>query len=314
MTETRLDTRPADAPTGNWVDRWAPAPTRPYFRLARSDRPIGAWLLMWPCWWSAGLAALAAGDAFPNPWFLALFFVGAFVMRGAGCAYNDIVDRDFDAQVERTRARPIPSGQVSVRAAQVMVIALSLVGLAMLVQLNSFAILLGIASLIPVALYPFMKRVTYFPQVVFASAFSWGALMGWAATFGRLDLPALVLYAGSICWNIGYDTIYAHQDKEDDALVGVKSTALKFGEATRIWLVGLYGVAFVGLTVAGLLVGAGPIFLIGMVLAGAHLAWQIVTLDIDDAANCLVRFRGNRDFGAIVFAALVVDMAVRAMA
>lgn len=314
MADARAHMRPADAPPGNWVDRWAPVPARPYLRLARFDRPIGAWLLLWPCLWSTALAALASGADYPNPWFLALFFVGAFIMRGAGCAYNDIVDRDYDAQVERTRNRPIPSGQVSVREAQALMVGLSLAGLAILLQFNTFTIVLGIASLGLVALYPFMKRVTYWPQFVFALAFSWGALMGWAATFGSLEWPAVVLYAGSIAWNIGYDTIYAHQDRKDDAIAGVKSTALRFGRTTKPWLAFLYGVTLVALVAAGVMAGAGPVFLVLMIVAAAHLGWQIVTLDIDDPANCLTRFRSNRDLGAIVFAALVIDMAVWAMA
>lgn len=310
MPAMPTDARPADAPRGNWVDRWAPPRLRPYLRLARADRPIGAWLLMWPCWWSTALAAVAAGRPYPDAWFLLLFFIGAFVMRAAGCAWNDIVDKDFDAKVERTRARPIPSGQVSVAQAVAQMVLLALLGLVVLVQFNSFTIVLGIASLAIVAVYPFMKRITYWPQVVFAFAFSWGALMGWAAIFASLSWPPLLLYAGSIAWNIGYDTIYAHQDKEDDALVGVKSTALRFGRATQAWLVALYGAAWIGITAAGLAAGAGVPFLLGMGLAAAHLAWQIATLDIDDAANCLHRFRSNRDLGLVVFLALAADAAL----
>src|SRR6202521_2445214 len=222
----------ADA-TGNWVDSFAPPWLRPYLRLARLDRPIGSWLLLLPCWWSAGLAAIAAGERLPELRYLAMFFIGAFAMRGAGCTWNDIVDRDLDRRVERTRSRPIPSGQVSVAQAALFLLAQALVGLLVLVQFNRFAIAAGIASLAIVVIYPFMKRVTYWPQIVLGLAFSWGALMGWAAAFGGLDPPALVLYAGSIAWVIGYDTVYAHQDREDDALIGIKSTALLFGERTR---------------------------------------------------------------------------------
>jgi 4-hydroxybenzoate polyprenyltransferase len=224
--------RVADAP-GNWVDRLAPPALRPYLRLARFDRPIGAWLLLMPCWWSAGLAAIAAKAAVPSPWHVLLFFIGAFVMRGCGCTWNDIVDRNIDAQVARTRSRPIPSGQVSLTGAVIFLVLQALVGLAVLLQFNGFAIATGIASLAIVAVYPFFKRITYWPQVVLGLAFSWGALMGWAAAFGRLDLPAVLLYAGSIAWVIGYDTIYAHQDREDDAFIGLKSTALLFGARTR---------------------------------------------------------------------------------
>ena len=304
------DIRASDAPPGNWVDRYAPPATRPYLRLMRADRPIGTWLLLWPCWWSAALAWNAADTRWPDVWLLILFAIGATVMRGAGCVYNDIADREYDAQVARTRTRPIPSGQVSVRSAAVFMVALSFTGLAVLLQFNPFAIGLGIASLGIVALYPFMKRITYWPQFVLGLAFSWGALMGWAAVFGRLDAPAVMLYAASIAWTIGYDTIYAHQDKEDDALVGLKSTALKFGQATPRWLTLFYGLTIVLLAMAGVGAGVSWPFLIGMAIATLHLAWQIVTLDIDDAANCLRRFRSNRDLGAIVFLALLADMAV----
>src|SRR5947208_6395591 len=229
--------------TGNWVDTLAPAWLRPYLRLARADRPIGAWLLLLPCWWSAGLAAIAAGQPYPNPWHVLLFFAGAFVMRGAGCTWNDIVDRNLDAQVARTRSRPIPSGQVSVRAAAMFLMLQALIGLAVLVQFNRFAILIGIASLAVVAVYPLAKRVTWWPQIVLGLAFSWGALIGWVAIFARLDAPALLLYAGSIAWVIGYDTIYAHQNREDDALIVVKSTARLFGARTQRALVNLDGLA-----------------------------------------------------------------------
>ena len=237
-----------------------------------------------------------------------LFAVGAAVMRGAGCTYNDIVDRDFDAQVARTQARPIPSGQVSPFAAAVFMVALSLIGLAVLLQFNPFAIGLGILSLAVVAFYPFMKRITYWPQSVLGLAFSWGALMGWAQTFGRLDWPALVLYAAAIAWTIGYDTIYAHQDKDDDAIVGLKSTALRFGPKTKPWLTLFFALTIALLALAGYGAGAGWPFFIGLVLASVHLAWQVVTLDVDDPGNCLARFRANRDFGALVFAALLADM------
>src|SRR6201991_587721 len=224
--------RVADS-TGNWVDTRAPSWSRPYLRLARYDRPIGSWLLLLPCWWSAALAAGVAGDVRGLPLFVALFFVGAFVMRGAGCTWNDITDRDLDALVERTRSRPIPAGQVSVPRAAAFLVALALIGLAVLLQFNRFAVATGIASLAIVAIYPFMKRITWWPQTVLGLAFSWGALMGWAETFGRLDWPAMTLYAAAIAWTIGYDTIYAHQDKEDDAIVGLKSTALRFGPRTK---------------------------------------------------------------------------------
>src|SRR5689334_23143821 len=288
--------RVADS-TGNWVDGLAPAWLRPYLRLGRLDRPIGSWLLLLPCWWSAALAAIAADWRVPNLWHIALFFIGAFAMRGAGCTWNDIVDRDLDARVERTRSRPIPSGQVSVGQAAAFMVAQALVGLLVLVQLNGFAILTGIASLAIVAVYPFMKRITHWPQIVLGLAFSWGALMGWAAWFGRLDLPAYLLYAGSIAWVIGYDTIYAHQDREDDALVGVKSTALLFGERTKPMLVAFYTLAITLLALAGWGAGAGMAFSVGLFAFAAHLTWQIRRLDIDDPVNCLAVFKSNRDAG-----------------
>jgi 4-hydroxybenzoate polyprenyltransferase len=304
--------RVADS-TGNWVDGRAPAFARPFLRLARLDRPIGSWLLLMPCWWSVGLAAIAAGAAWHNLWYSVLFFIGAFAMRGAGCTWNDIVDRDLDGRVERTRSRPIPSGQVSVRAAFGFLVAQSLVGLAVLVQFNLFAILTGFASLIVVAVYPFMKRFTYWPQIGLGLAFSWGALMGWAAEFDRLDWPALVLYAGSIAWVIGYDTIYAHQDREDDALIGIKSTALLFGANTKPALAAFYSTAIVLLGVAGFGAGGGIVFAIGLVAFAIHLGWQIARLDIDDPVLCLVVFKSNRDAGLILFAGLMLDAIARTL-
>jgi 4-hydroxybenzoate polyprenyltransferase len=297
--------RVADS-TGNWVDSHAPAWTRPYLRLARLDRPIGSCLLLLPCWWSLGLAAVQAGEPV-NVWHAILFFVGAFAMRGAGCTWNDIVDRDLDGLVERTRSRPIPSGQVSVAAAAAFLGVQALIGLAVLMQFNRFAIATGIASLAIVAVYPFMKRVTYWPQIFLGLAFSWGALMGWAAAFGRLDWPAYLLYAGAISWVIGYDTVYAHQDREDDALIGIKSTALLFRERTKPVLVVCYVLAVMLIAAAGWSAGAGLIFALGLLAFAAHLAWQIRRLDIDDPALCLAVFKSNRDAGLILFAALVLD-------
>jgi 4-hydroxybenzoate polyprenyltransferase len=305
--------RVADS-TGNWVDGLAPAWTRPYLRLARLDRPIGSWLLLLPCWWSVGLAAVHAGaqvDAGANLRHVLLFFIGAFAMRGAGCTWNDIVDRDLDARVERTRSRPIPSGQVTVTAAAIFLALQALVGLAVLLQFNRFTVYVGLASLAVVAVYPFMKRITYWPQIMLGLAFSWGALMGWPATFGRLDLPAFLLYAGAICWVIGYDTIYAHQDREDDALIGIKSTALLFRERTKPILAAFYALAVALLALAGWSAGAGVVFSLGLLAFAAHLSWQIRRLDIDDPVNCLVVFKSNRDAGLILFAGLVLDAAAR---
>jgi 4-hydroxybenzoate polyprenyltransferase len=300
----------ADA-IGNWVDTLAPDWLRPYLRLARFDRPIGSWLLLLPCWWSSALAAVAGHARGPSLSHLVLFFIGAFAMRGAGCTWNDIVDRDLDASVERTRSRPIPSGQVSVGQASLFLVLLSLIGLAVLISFNGFTIALGVASLVIVAVYPFMKRITYWPQIVLGLAFSWGALMGWAAAFGALALPPLLLYAGSISWVIGYDTIYAHQDREDDALIGIKSTALLFGERTKPMLALFYALAVILLGAAGFSAGAGFVFALGLLAFAAHLAWQIFRLDITDPDNCLAVFKSDRDAGLILFAGLLLDAALR---
>src|SRR6187401_554451 len=297
--------RVADA-TGNWVDSLAPSYARPYLRLARLDRPIGSWLLLMPCWWSVGLAGMHNGR-FPSLWHIVLFFIGAFAMRGAGCTWNDLVDRDLDGRVERTRSRPIPSGQVTVAQATMFMVAQALVGFLVLIQFNRFTVATGIASLLVVVIYPFMKRITYWPQIFLGLAFSWGALMGWPAAFGRLDWPAIVLYAGSIAWVIGYDTIYAHQDRDDDALIGVKSTARLFGTRTRLALICFYASAVVLMGLSGAAAGTGVVFAIGCVLFGAHLGWQIERLNIDDPDLCLRLFKSNRDAGLILFAALIGD-------
>lgn len=302
--------RVADS-TGNWVDSLAPRWARPFLRLARADRPIGSWLLLLPCWWSAALAAGAAGHRLPNLWHIVAFAIGAVAMRGAGCTWNDLVDRDLDAMVERTRSRPLPSGQVSARGALAFLILQALVGLAVLLTLNGFAIMVGLASLAVIAVYPFMKRITWWPQITLGLAFSWGALMGWAAAFGRLDAAAFLLYAGSIAWVIGYDTIYAHQDREDDALIGVRSTARLFGAQTKPILVGFYAAAVVLLAAAFAAAGSGPVAYGGLALFALHLAWQVVRLDIDNPAGCLTLFKANRDAGLILFAGLVIDAALR---
>ena len=296
---------------GNWVDGRAPVWIRPYLRLARLDRPIGWWLLLLPCWWSAALAAIPAHAWGPNVWHVMLLLVGAIAMRGAGCTWNDLVDRDIDARVERTRSRPIPSGQVSVRAAYAFLGLQALIGFLVLLQFNRFAIWTGMASLAVVAVYPFMKRITYWPQIFLGLAFSWGALMGWAAAFGRLDLPALLLYAGSIAWVIYYDTIYAHQDREDDALIGLKSTAILFGPRTKPMLVLFSAAAVVLIGLSGWTADAGIIFALGLVAFAAHLSWQIARFELGDPALCLRLFKSNRDAGLILFAALVLDAFVR---
>ncbi len=300
--------RVADS-TGNWVDSRAPHWLRPYLRLARLDRPIGSWLLLIPCWWSLGLAAIHAGQPV-NIRHAVLFFIGAFAMRGAGCTWNDLVDRDLDGLVERTRSRPIPSKQVTIAQATAFMLAQALVGFLVLIQFNRFTVLTGLASLLVVVIYPFMKRITYWPQIFLGLAFSWGALMGWPAEFARLDWPALVLYAGSICWVIGYDTIYAHQDREDDLLIGIKSTALLFGERTPPMLAAFYVCAVMLIAAAGFMAGGGIVFAIGMIAFAGHLAWQVTRLDIDDPAHCLKLFRSNRDAALILFGAMLVDAVV----
>ena len=300
--------RVADA-TGNWVDALAPVVTRPYLRLARLDRPIGSWLLLIPCWWSVGLTGMRLHH-FPNLWHIILFFIGAFAMRGAGCTWNDLVDRDLDAKVERTRSRPIPSGQVSVAQATIFMAAQALVGFLVLIQFNRATVLCGLASLLVIAIYPFMKRITYWPQIVLGLAFSWGALMGWPAAFGRLDWPALLLYAGSIAWVIGYDTIYAHQDREDDLLIGIKSTALLFKDDTPRMLRIFYGAAVALICLAGIDAGGRWIFIAGMFAFAGHLLWQIRSLRIDDSAHCLMLFKSNRNAGLILFGAMLLDAVV----
>ncbi|MEP9352355.1 4-hydroxybenzoate octaprenyltransferase [Xanthobacter sp. KR7-65] len=297
----------ADAPRGNWVERVAPAPLRPYLRLARLDRPIGSWLLLLPCWWSTSLAAIANDAPHPDLKLLVLFAVGAVAMRGAGCTWNDILDRKIDRQVARTRGRPIASGAVSVPAAFAFLVLQALIGLAVLLSLPHFAIVTGLASLGVVAVYPLMKRVTSVPQLILGIAFSWGALMGWAAVMRTIADPALLLFAGCVLWVFAYDTIYAHQDKEDDAIVGVRSTALLFGRASAL-AVGICYAFVVALFAAALLsVPVGVFSVLGLIGFALHLCWQVLRLDIDDPARCLAVFKSNRDAGLILFAGLALD-------
>ncbi len=300
--------RVADA-TGNWVDGLAPHFARPYLRLARLDRPIGSWLLLIPCWWSVGLAGMQARH-FPSLWHIVLFFIGAFAMRGAGCTWNDLVDRDLDGRVERTRLRPIPSGQVTVMEATIFMVLQGLVGLLVLLQFNRTTVITGLASFSVIIIYPFMKRITYWPQIVLGLAFSWGALMGWPAAFGRLDWPTIILYTGSICWVIAYDTIYAHQDRDDDLLIGIKSTAILFGEDSRPMVAKFYAGAIVLIGAAGLMAGGGIIFLLGLLGFAAYLIWQTTQLDIHDSAHCLKLFKSNRDAGLILFGAMLLESVV----
>jgi 4-hydroxybenzoate polyprenyltransferase len=300
---------PADAVAAALVDR-APPAVQPYLRLMRLDRPIGTWLLYWPCVFGLILGAAAESRPF-GTWrdigLTILLAIGAIVMRGAGCTYNDIVDREFDAQVARTRARPIPSGAVSVRQAWLFTIGLCFVGLIVLLLLNRLAIILGVASLVLVAAYPFMKRITWWPQAWLGLTFNWGAVLGFAAQTGDVDIADLYLYAGLFFWTLGYDTIYAHQDKDDDALIGVKSTARLFGDKTRQWILGFYAVAFTLILAAGFTEHTGWVFWILLLAAGAHMMWQVKTLDIDDSTKCLKLFRANRETGALIAAAMVIS-------
>lgn len=296
----------ADAPRGNWVDRFAPAATRPWLRLSRADRPIGTWLLYLPCLWGLGLAAMQDGF---RPWDLWLALscgLGAFVMRGAGCTWNDITDRHIDAEVARTRNRPLPSGQVTVRGALVWMALQAALGAAVLFSYNWLAILLGVVSLVPVAIYPFAKRFTWWPQVFLGLAFNWGVLLAYAAHAGRLEWQAVLLYGAGIAWTLYYDTIYALQDREDDALIGVKSTALLFGDRTRRWLWLFIVATLVLMTWAVALVLAektrhlaAALALLGIWAFGWHMALQMRRLDVDDPASCLRVFRSNRDAGLI---------------
>ena len=304
MTDT-VKSAASDIPAMSWIDRLAPAAMRPYLRLARLDRPIGTWLLLFPCWWSVALAS----PSLPDPWLMALFAAGAVVMRGAGCTVNDIWDRDFDARVARTADRPIASGAVSVPGAVVFLGLQLLGGLLVLAQFNTFAIVLGAGSLILIAVYPYMKRVTYWPQAVLGLTFNWGALLGWAAVHGEVAPPALALYAAGVLWTLGYDTIYAHQDKDDDLLVGLKSSALKLGGATRGWLFVFYGVAAALLALAGSLAGLAWPFYAALALAGAHLAWQAGAVDTDNPKDCLAKFKSNQLFGWIVLGGIIAGRA-----
>lgn len=305
--------RVADAPSDTLAYRVLPRSVWPYAQLARWDRPIGWQLLLWPCLWSSALAAnaLAAQGILPFGLFvfhLVLFVVGAIAMRGAGCTYNDLVDHQIDWQVARTRSRPLPSGRVSRRQAKLFMAAQALTGLAVLLMFNTFTVVLGILSLAVVAIYPFAKRFTDWPQFFLGLAFSWGALMGWAALFGTISAASVFLYLAAITWTIGYDTIYAHQDKEDDALIGVRSTARLFGSRTRQWLAGLYGLTLALLGIAFLLAGVGPVAYLGLFAAGAMFAYQIVVLDIDDAEQCLALFKSNGRVGAIILAGLLLAL------
>jgi 4-hydroxybenzoate polyprenyltransferase len=298
----------ADAVQGNWVDRLAPPATRPYLRLSRADRPIGTWLLLLPCWWGLALAILHDGQArLFDLWIFIGCALGAFLMRGAGCTWNDITDRDFDGAVARTRSRPIPSGQVSMKQAAGWMVAQALIALCILLTFNTAAILLGIIALLPVAIYPFAKRFTWWPQVFLGLAFNWGALLAWTAHTGSLGWPAVILYITGIAWTLFYDTIYAHQDTEDDALIGVKSTARLFGQASPQWLTGfMYATTLlmiVAVLAATRAAGAGilptVVAICGPLAMLVHMRWQMTRFDPTDMPGLLRLFRSNRDAGLL---------------
>ena len=301
------DLRVADAQPGHWAERCLPVSVRPYARLMRIERPIGWWLLLLPCWWGLLLGQIALGGGVPNLWYALLFLIGAIVMRGAGCTLNDIADRDFDAKVERTRLRPIASGQVSVRQALFFLGGLCFIGLLVLLQFNWFTVAVGAASLIIAAVYPFMKRITDWPQAVLGLAFNWGALVGWSSIHGTLSWPPLLLYSGGIAWTLAYDTIYAHQDKDDDILIGVKSTALKFGANSLPWLAMFFALALILIDWAIWQAGGSIIAHVGVAGAALHGAWQLSRFDANDATRCLELFRSNRIFGMIITLSLLLD-------
>ncbi|MFZ7092123.1 4-hydroxybenzoate octaprenyltransferase [Primorskyibacter sp. 2E233] len=295
-----------DAVRGNWVDHRAPEWTRPYLRLSRADRPIGTWLLLLPCWWGLFLAMVADGQAsLFDAWIFAGCGIGAILMRGAGCTWNDITDRDIDGSVDRTASRPIPSGQVTTKQALAWAVVQCLIAFCILITFPPAAIALGVLALVPVAIYPFAKRFTWWPQIFLGIAFNWGALLVWTAHSGSLGLPAVSLYLAGMSWTLFYDTIYAHQDKEDDALIGVKSTARLFGDDTPKWLarfmvvcVALMGAAIV------LAIPDGEILRLVILLCGPwamgwHMLWQMRRLKMDDADRLLELFRANRDAGLI---------------
>ncbi|MGB1387281.1 MAG: 4-hydroxybenzoate octaprenyltransferase [Paracoccaceae bacterium] len=312
------DGQVSDAVDGNWVDRWAPAPMRPYLRLSRADRPIGTWLLLIPCWWGLALAILwDQSPRWEDVWIAIGCALGAWLMRGAGCTWNDIADREYDAQVERTRSRPIPSGQISVRQAFVWMVAQALLAFAILLTFHWVAILLGIGSLVLVAIYPFAKRFTWWPQVFLGLAFNWGALLAWAAHTGDVQSPAILLYLAGIVWTLFYDTIYAHQDTEDDALIGVKSTARLFGDASAGWLkyfiigtVALMAMAIIQAGMPRANIMALVLALAGPWAMGWHMTWQLRGFDPSDGAKMLQLFRANRDTGLIPLICLVIALLV----
>ena len=306
-TFRQLDRRPTSRPEpsdirqGDWVERWLPARIGPYARLARLDRPIGTWLLLFPGWWGIALAS----SRWPDPVSLTLFALGAVAMRGAGCTLNDIADRHYDAQVARTRLRPLPSGAVTVPRAILFLVVQLTAGAAVLFSLNRTSIVFGCTVLGLIGTYPFMKRVTYWPQIFLGLNFNWGALLGWTAVTAALAWPPVLLYLGGVFWTIGYDTIYAHQDKEDDVRIGVKSSAIALGSRTRPLLFVFYGAALLLWGAAGSLAGLGAMFWVGLAAAAAQLTWQAARVAIDEPADCLAKFRSNRAVGWLMLGGII---------
>ena len=291
-----------DILSGDWIDRFLPVRFRPFARLMRLDRPIGSWLLLLPCWWSLALAS----EEGISLWFMFLFVVGAVVMRGAGCAINDMWDRELDKTVERTKTRPIASGALALQSALIFTAFLLLIGFILLLQFNTLTIWLGVSSLILVVLYPLAKRVTWFPQFVLGLAFNWGALLGWAAVRGELALPAFLLYVAGIFWTLAYDTIYAHQDTSGDRLFGVKSLALRLGDKSQLWIAGFFDLCFLSLILAGWFAGLHVGFYVGLCVAFLHALWQLLSWHQKEPSSSLEKFRSNRDFGLIILAAILM--------
>eukprot|EP00002_Diphylleia_rotans_P041042 TRINITY_DN9884_c0_g1_i1.p1 TRINITY_DN9884_c0_g1~~TRINITY_DN9884_c0_g1_i1.p1 ORF type:complete len:381 (+),score=75.34 TRINITY_DN9884_c0_g1_i1:75-1217(+) len=290
--------------TTTWIDRYMPSPTRPYLKLARLDKPIGTWLLLWPCLWSTAIATPIG--QMPDFYLMGLFSIGAVVMRGAGCVINDLWDKDIDKQVERTAMRPLASGELSRKQAVAFLASQLSIGLAVLTQLNLYTIILGASSLGLVVVYPAMKRITHWPQAVLGLTFNWGALVGWAAVHGSLDLATVLpMYLAGVAWTIHYDTIYAHQDKVDDVKVGVRSTALLFADKTKSWVSGFSAVAIAGLALSGFEASLAWPYYASLAAAASHLAWQIQSVDLNNRQDCMAKFVSNRDFGAIVFAGIL---------
>lgn len=298
----------ADANPGNWVYAYAPRAIKPYLMLARIDRPVGVWLLLWPCLWSQAL--VTPPGAMPSIIDAILFTIGAIIMRGAGCTFNDIIDKDLDAKVARTSLRPLATGEVTRIKAFLFLILQGLIGLAILIQFNDFTIFLGLASLILVSIYPFMKRITWWPQAWLGLTFNWGALMGAASVSGKLNPEALILYAGCVFWTLGYDTIYAHQDREDDALIGIKSTARKLGHHTRYALIIFYGLFIAAVGFAFFSKGFGLVFALGFCLAIFNLLRQILRLDIHNSGRCLSLFKANINLGGYLLIAMILDLLI----